>query len=472
MLKLAFGRIAQMLLIFATVKISTSLLSPSEMGKVYLISAAVGFYALILLNPIGMFMNRRIHAWNNTGKVQYYYNIFWIYIVAVCFIALLSFYVFVKLEWIGIQTEIAWTMLLIATALLFSTINQVVIPGLNLLGYRGWFVMLTLATSLTSLFLAVLLIFNFGSKAEYWMLGLFIGQLLVGLIGWRIFSLKLNKRAYNTTTTNNHIRVIFGFVWPIALAVGLGWFQNQSYRFMMESNVGLHELGLFAAGYGISAGLISAFESIFLTYFQPSFYKGINTESVNEQSKAWENYAGSIFPSMILCGFFIIATSVELTRLMLGPEYWTASQFIIWGVFSELARVATGVYGMIAHARMNTRLLIVPALVGAVIALSLLWWLIPIYQSNGVGFALMTSAICMYMMTYFNTRRNYLAKLPREMIKKSIVMGITLIILSQLINLISSVNEGIWQSLLTLVIVGGLFLVYQYFLLSHLIKRN
>ena len=30
-----------------------------------------------------------------------------------------------------------------------------------------------------------------------------------------------------------------------------------------ESSLGLYQLGLFAAGYGISAGLISAFDSIF-----------------------------------------------------------------------------------------------------------------------------------------------------------------------------------------------------------------
>src|ERR1700722_1939029 len=109
---IAVGRLAQFLLLFATLKISTTLLPPEEMAKVYLISSTVAFYAMLLLNPVGMFMNRRIHAWNDAGKVQHYFNYFWLYLIAVCGLAVASLALFDRAGWIHIHTAIRWVMLL------------------------------------------------------------------------------------------------------------------------------------------------------------------------------------------------------------------------------------------------------------------------------------------------------------------------------------------------------------------------
>ena len=110
---------------------------------------------------------------------------------------------------------------------------------------------------------------------------------------------------------------------------------------------------------------------------------------------------------MILVGFFIAATASELTMLMLGKEYWSASQFIVGGVLAELARVAKGVYGMIVHARMNTKLLITPSLIGAIISVGLIWGLMPTFQSNSVGVTLMLSSVTVFILTYVATRNEY-----------------------------------------------------------------
>jgi len=470
MLLIALGRVAQFILVFATIKISTTLLPPEEMAKVFMVASLVAFFALVFLNPVGMFMNRRLHAWNAAGKVRHYYNYFWLYLIAICGIAVASLILFIGVGWIDIHTSTNLVLMLVGSSLLFATVNQVVIPALNLLGYRGWFVALTLATAVMSLMTATIFVVELAPKAEFWIFGLLVGQFIFSLIGGKIFFGKVNAPDYSHKPTRHHFDKLIGFAWPISIAVGLGWVQTQSYRFMMESGLGLHALGLFAAGYGISAGVISAFESVFTTYLQPNFYKHISNENLLEQSKAWEEYAGTIFPSLTLVGFVILATAPELTRVILGPEYWSSFQFIGWGVAAELSRVASGAYGMIAHARMKTRLLIAPSLVGATSSIILIWWLMPIFGSNGVGAALMISSVAAFILTYAFTRDELTANLPRRTLITSMLMGVALIILAEVFRWAVGENKNLIVSVATLGTVGVAFLFFQFTLLRPLLR--
>lgn len=472
MLLIALGRVAQIIILFATIKVSTSLLPPAEMAKVYLVASIVACYGLLLLNPVGMFMNRRFHAWDAAGKVQYYYRYFWLYLLAVCAVAVVSLALLAEIGWLDIHASTGWLLLLVGGSLLFSTVNQVVIPGLNLLGCRGWFVALTLATAATSLAVATFFVLGIAPKAESWICGLFIGQLIVGIVGWKAFFMRINKSRQLQKPGKKHIGVLIGFAWPISIAVGLGWVQTQSYRFMMESSLGLHELGLFAAGYGISAGIISAIESVFTTYLQPLFYKQVSSENAHQQSKAWSDYAGAMFPPLILSGLFIIATGPELTRFLMGSEYWSASQYIIWGVVAELARVASGIYGMLAHAHMKTWKLLVPSLAGAVLSIILIMSLMPMYGANGVGAALMLSSLAAFGLIYLAMRKEYATRLPRNECIASIFMGAGLILLTEVLRDAIDGNPSFVATLLFLCAVGVIYLLLQYVLLRPTLKRS
>jgi len=468
MLTIALGRVLQFLLLFATIKISTTLLTPAEMAKVYLVITIVALYAMLLLNPVGMFMNRRLYAWNAAGKAQHYYNYFWLYLIVVCGLAVVSLRFFIDVGWIELHTTTGQALLLVGGSLLITTANQVVIPGLNLLGYRGWFVALTLASVAASLIAATIFVVKISYNAENWIYGLLFGQLIFAVLGWKIFFSKLNVCHGIEKPTKQHIGILFEFAWPISIAVGLGWAQTQSYRFLMESNLGLHSLGLFAAGYGISAGLISATESIFTAYLQPIFYKRISNENLIDQAKAWSDYSETIIPSLLLLGFFILTTTTELTRVMLGPEYFSSSQFIMWGVIAELARVAVGIYAMVAHARMKTRLLLLPSFVGATLSVGLIWWLMPIYGSNGVGAGLVLSAVIAFGFIYVATRREFVRKFPRKMVMTSILMGCCLFLLAEVSRWVINGIDSLFASLALLFVVGVMFLLFQYILLRRL----
>ena len=198
------------------------------------------------------------------------------------------------------------SLLHVCGSLFFNTINQTAIPSLNLLEYRGRFIVLTLVTILVGLASSFLLVKAFEPNAEFWLLGLLIGQTVISLIGVKMLFNKLHPEVSVDKPTQIHFKLLFAFAWPVAISVGLNWVQTQGYRFLIVDSLGLEALGLFVAGYGISAGLLAAFESVLTTYFQPRLYKRVNNNNIAEQTLAWNKYAAAILPSLILVTFLLV----------------------------------------------------------------------------------------------------------------------------------------------------------------------
>lgn len=476
MLIVALGRILQFALLLLTLRLATGFLPPSEMGKISIVTATLSFFSLLLLNPVGMFMNRRLHAWDSKGQIRKYFAYFWRYLMLVSLCAAMALTALIWLNIWNPSIGIFWLLFLVCGNLIFGTVNQVVIPGLNMFGHREWFTTLTVITAATSLLFAVALAHFVSASAEYWMSGLLIGQLIVGLVGKKIFFSKLRHTDAgsdsNAMLSNSHLKFLLRFAWPVAIAVGLGWIQSQGYRYIMADGLGLAELGLFVAGFGISSGLISGFESIFTTYFQPRFYQRVSKDNPHEQSQAWLEYAQAILPALLLTSIFIMAIAPELTKLLLGPSYRDSAQFVVWGAMAELARISTAVYGMVAHARMNTKMLLLPNLAGAVTAMLLIWTLTPLYGSNGVGMGLIFSAIIALLITAYITKKYLAVVLPLKFLWRSAVMGIGMLLIAELLRVGFGSADSLFTALVKLFVIGALFLLFQYLMLLPVLKKE
>lgn len=476
MLVVAIGRVVQFALLLLTLRLATTFLSPAEMGKVSILTATVAFFALLFLNPVGMFMNRRLHAWNEKGLVKNYLRHFWLYLLLVNLTSALTLVILRQLNIFNSNMGIGWLLFLVCGNLAFGTLNQVAIPGLNLLGNRVLFTILTVATAFSSLIIALILVYAKLPSAEYWSLGILSGQIVIGLLGLYFLNDRLKQINVGSVTTIklsiSHLKRLLHFCWPIAIAVGLGWIQNQGYRYQMEEHLGLAELGLFVAGYGISAGLISGFDSIFGTYFQPKFYKQISLDNIQQQTDAWVEYAQAILPALLLTSLFIMATAPELTQLLLGSAYKPSSNFVAWGAVAEWARVSTGVFGLVAHARMNTKLLLGPNLIGAVLSITLIYFLAPSYGSNGVGFGLMFAAMMTFMLSIYVTKKNLEITLPLKYFLKSSLMGVGLLLAAESLRWGYGSNYSHISSFVRLCIIGLCFLIFQYMMVIPALQRE
>ncbi len=472
MILIIFGRAAQFILLLLVMRVATTYLPPEEMGRLSLITAATAFYALFLVNPVGMFINRRFHAWDALGRAKYYLKLHWIYLIVISAVAAVSLGLLNRIHTFGFQFNTTWLLVLVCGSLLFNTVNQTAIPLLNLLELRGRFIALTLATIGVGLVSAFLLVRAFETTAEYWLLGLLVGQAVFALIGVKLFFEKLQPEVPIEMLSRTRLRLLFHFAWPVAISVGFNWLQTQGYRFFVADSLGLVALGLFIAGYGISAGLMAAFESVLTTYFQPRFYKRVSTSSLAEQSLAWNNYAGAILPSLILVTFLLAGLAPELTRFIVGPAYQSASQFMVWGVLAEGARVLAGVYSMSAHAKIKTRLLLLPNLLGAVICIALIWGLAPTLGAHGVGLACSLAGIGMVVTMHYMMIVVLEMRLPYRLLLKGTAMGLVLLLIATTGRWVLGGTESLISTGFLIVATGLAFLPMFYWLLYPFLPRH
>lgn len=468
------GRAAQFFLALITLRVATTLLSPEEMGKVALVATTTAFFALLLINPVGMFINRRLHAWQTSGRGVGYLVRYAGYIALVATIAAISLPLFIMTGLIsfGIPTE--WLIALVCGSLIFNTVNQTAIPCLNLLGDSRRFILLTVATLIASFVAAVTLVLIVHQTAEYWILGILLGQALLALVGARDLFARLrrgNLAPIHQPIDRQHLMALFAFSWPVAIAAGLGWVQAQGYRYLMVEYLGLAQVGLFVAGYGLSAGIIAGFESVLTTYFQPRLYRDASTTDPQLQTKAWRRYASAVIPSLVLTVGLLIVLAPDLTRLLLGEKFQAAASFVIWGALAEAARVLAGVYSLLAHVHMRTRWLIWPNVIGALASIAACTILMPILGAHGTGLSLTFSAIIT-------------AILMHTILLKKIDVGISKFTVLRTGAILCLTFAAIWvirnfmiaNSMATLLFLlatsGVVFLIGQYLLLQYHINDS
>jgi len=473
MITIILGRALQFFLALAMMKVATTLLSPEEMGKVSLTLSTIAFFALFLINPVGMFINRRLHSWYVTGVAKHYLLIGFNYFFLVAILASICLWIANHFAWINFGVKISWIVSLVSASLIFNTINQLSIPSLNLLGNVKAFIFLTIATLLASFVLAIAIVNYYDFTAPYWLLGVILGQIIFAILGTKILFKQLDqfKTRPNYRITKKQLITLSSFCWPVAMAAGLGWVQAQGYRYVFENQLGFAELGLFVAGYSVSGGIIVAFESVLTTYFQPRFYQDVQSGDNDSRVESWLRYARSVIPSLLITAIVAALLAPEFTRFFLGANFHSAEKYVVWGAIAEASRVLISVYNLNAHGQMRTRLVVVPYLIGAVVSVFLTILLIPILGPTGVGLALVCSGfLTIFSMNYF------LAIKIRRLIESRRILHIFVIFIAVLIVSLSVryfCDHTRWAEVIVMFIsVGAIYLITLYFFLKQYLVDN
>jgi O-antigen/teichoic acid export membrane protein len=472
MLVIAFGRALQVLLTLATVRVASTLLATEEMGRLALFLAATTFFSSLLINPVGMFVNRRIHAWAESGRVPEYLRTYVYYLLFVSVVVSGLLLTVQSASLIDFHTRSAWLIVLVVGSLLMGTVNQTAIPSLNLIGFRNQYVLLTIITATASFSFATILASSVRPSAEWWLVGLILGQSIVGIVGWRLLMQRVNRFpvAISHANLRPQLSVLLAFAWPLALSASLLWGQTQAHRFLLDSALGLQLLGLFAAGYSISAGILNAFESVITTYLQPKYYSRVNRLGEIHYAPAWNEYASAVLPSLLLTVSWIFAVAPELTQLLLASRYHAATPFILWGACAEAARVTIGVYAMAAQAKMKTRMMILPNLIGALLALGLVWGLVGKMGLNGAGLALTVAGFGSVLVIHYLIKNQLPVSLAWARLGYAFIGGVVLVVGTYLVRDMS-VTMTLSHKLTFVVAASCLYLVLQVHMLGRHLKN-
>jgi O-antigen/teichoic acid export membrane protein len=471
---LTIGRALQMVAKIISIRVSTTLLSPGQLGSVSQMMSMAGGFGQILFSPVWIYIMRGFRDWHESGVLLKNLMIYLKYIIIVSFFSMICAGL---LQWIfhavnGIS--IMWVVVLVGIYLLFFPINSAGTNGLNLLYRRVEFVVFSNLANWVGLGLAAILVIVF-SHQVYWVLGQYLGIAIAAtsfiflVMHLRSFKGKRVVECDSKKIIPFNIRAVFPFAWPQLVTSIMWWIQSQSYRFVLDKIGVIADVGLFSVSYGLAATPIILFESLFGQFYEPIYYDNLKGKDINGQAEAWNDYASAYVPAVLLVGTFVASSGPFLAKVFLGPRFQTVTNFFIWPAITEILRSIGATTHFLGIAKMDMRVLLLPVAVGAILAPTGVTLLGQWDALHGTGLALCIAMAASTVIGIYIGLRALPVTWPIRRILLSGLLAVPMIMGFQISKWVMP-HPTIWLALIVLAIGGLYLLMAEYFLARKWIK--
>jgi len=467
------GRILQMVIALVSVRVFTSLLSTGEVGNLYLINSLFGFFGLALINPVGMYINRKVHRWVEEGSVLNRFSVFNIYLILLAISSTGAVWLLSRFWHVGATIDGRMLLLFLMFSIYFTTWNQTIIPTLNLLNHRMSFVLFTLLTLALGLGFSILLVRLTSATAVSWLSGQLGAQILITLLALVYFRKAVGGEvsfsgARDVMTRENLEHVLY-FVFPLGCTTFFMWLQNQSYRIIIEKTVGAEFLGIIGLGIGVASSIAVAVESLIQQIYLPGFYRDINTPDLAKRTAAWNAMAQLTIPVYIALTIMVSCLAPFLVHILASRKFGAAYIFVIYGAWIEFFRMTTNVLTSVAHSEMRTKYLLRAYLVGGLVVMGGTYW--GAQQSNFatvIPIVLVASGLLAMSIMYRDMKKLMQIKVGIRNIRKSILMSLPFALALPFFFRPPTLP----LSLLLVGLGGCYFLLTQYLLVQPLLKER
>lgn len=368
---LLLGKLMQILLMLVAVRAFTHYLSVEEVGNLMLILSMASFMGLVLVNPVGSYINRQLNDWKNDGFLIQGFWWFNYYVFAVAILALLVPLVSHTLGF-G-QTMIVWQLsLVIALFTYVNTWNQTLVPALNMFFYRKAFVNLTLLSLLLYLLFSIAFVSVFNlDTAVFWLLGQSLGFAVGAVLAlwylYRQFNVA-NKLQWMIPISRSKLRELLHFIFPVFILTLFLWFMINGYRFYIDYVYGAEALAFVGLGFLMAASLAGSVESLMLQIHHARFYRDIHKNSlVDERASAMQHFVNVTIPVYAFIFVSLSFLSPFLMALLADSTYANAYPYLMIGMLIEFMRASSNVLTHAAHSEYQTRSNISPYILSSLI---------------------------------------------------------------------------------------------------------
>lgn len=359
---LLFGRVSVAILFLASIKISTSVLDPSEYSLLSLLVSFQAFCGLVFVNPFGQYINRNTHAWWESRSFFVRLKGYKYYIILVASIG-----AFLSFSWLVLGAGIEAVSGVVAAAsvmfmVLVATWSATWIPALNLLSYRTTSVVCSIISISLALFSSWALSFYWAS-AESWFIGQAFGMMVGALLARRILKKKgLNQKKKGIPFIGK--KALVKYCLPLAISTPFIWLQISGYRVVISNYWGLMEMGALVVGIGFSSQIWSLVESLAMQMLSPLFLKRLSNEAYG--NKAFSDLLNIMGPVYFLLAAMVIMFSDIIVYLFVDEKYTNVAYYLSLGAFVELTRVLTNLFSNAAQVHQCTKVLILGNLAGGI----------------------------------------------------------------------------------------------------------
>lgn len=459
------GRVIQVLLSVALIRLATTFLSPSEYGTWILIQTTAGLFILFGISPFGLYLNRHIIDFKSRGLLPEAFKGYSAYLVL---FSLAMIVVNLSLVGLGVIKFPNLSMMtvtsLVCLLMVSQTFHQTWIPSLNFLGDRKGFVLGSSTALLVTILTAFFLNAVSAMTVSLWVISAAIGFVVSTLMfvpkNWFLPT----GRGLLYIFKNIKLRDVFLFSGPLFLTTAFSWGQTQGYRLLVENRLGLAEFGIFAAGHAVIAGLLGSVENVITTYYQADFFQNINGEGNVYTEGLKKVWAVALYPYM-MAGVYLYLVAPQVALIFLGAEFKEDLSWLSCVVLSEGGRLLFNLLSINFHGKKETHKLVLPQILSVVVSIGLMFYIKPlrsidVISSLSMGYVL---ASIILLMTDFKT-----------FVSSSLLKSLGIVAMAGTVFLILGKFGGFYLSgqafFIVITLVAAVFM-FPY-LRGHLRKRN
>jgi O-antigen/teichoic acid export membrane protein len=470
---LGLGRGLQVLAGLVTIKTATTVLSPGEVGSMNQLMSLAILGTSALLMPMTAYIGRGCLDWMDAGILSRRLGSYLLVILAVALAC-------GSIVW-GIQAQLkivsemapAWAAGLVVLYTVGFALHTMGSSGLNLIGRRFLYILFMNIAAWGGLLLAMWWSRQEASP-EIWLLGIFCGFLLSS-----VSYVILDRCARATVPLSGSPppgilpfdwRTLAFFVGPQAIAFLFFWVQTQSYRFVLSWVADITTVGLFAAGYMICSVPMQTFENLFNEFYSPTLFRALKGQDREGMARAWNDYAAAYIPAVILFGAFLIGNAVFMVKLLLGEQFQTIASILVWPALTETFRAVSSTLHHLGLAKVDMTVNVLPVVLGAIVAPTLVYLLAPYQPLFGTALALLAAAAVTLAAVIPISRRALPVVWPVRRIMYAGALAVPLCLLGQVMGMgFGEVSEI--KAVVALVISALAMVFLQYVMAKEWIRQ-
>ncbi len=451
---LFLGRLTQAVVSILSIRVMTEMLSTAEVGHQYLVNSIILWFSLVLINPMGMFVNRHVHEWHRQKQLLAAIKKLNVYFLTIAVLSLPIILITIFGFNLGQSLPVHNLVVYVGCYIFFSTWFQTLSSFFNLFDFQKQFVSLNVISQVFGLLFAVLGVQLFGATGLNWLTGLLLGQalaLIIGTVLYRIkFSVSEQPLSQKLSLFNRQTLL---FCYPIAITTLFMWFITQGYRLYVEKYIGVEALASLGVGLGLAASVAALVEALTTQFFYPKFYSSIAESTTIDRQAAWSALWKNASTIYIPFCFLTVAAAPFLVKVLTAEQFHHVVIFVVIGAFVELFRQLSNIAYLASHAEKKTKNTIVPYLSGAVALAGLLF-----YLKTSSDFTIYSVTVALLLSGIITLIANLIAvfkvQSPRLELKSIAVMS--LMSVPVLAIYFANQNQSLMISFL-LTSVGGLY---------------
>lgn len=362
-LTILFGRLLIAVIGLISLRVVTHYLEPSQYGELALLMSIQAFSSLILVNPVGQFINVNTHKWHDEqtlmGRMGSYQGYLMIVGIIGSIVVLFSMF--------NTSANLFLSMIVVGLSIFAINWNSTVIPLLNMLGYQQTSIFWGVMTVVLGIIFSTLFVVFISPSAINWLIGQGLGMFL-GALGAKFYLHKFTKstKSYSKISWINK-RNLYAFCAPLVVATFLMWLSQSGYRFLVEHYWGLEKLAFLAVGLTVAGAIWAVVEAIVSQFLYPYFYRGAGGDDKGKVQTTYSDLVNVIIPVYILIAGAMYLSAPYVLKVLVDEQYQSALFFLTAGVFIEVLRLSTGVLSLAGHVTHNTHQLTLPYAVGAIL---------------------------------------------------------------------------------------------------------